>query len=325
MTDWTKSTGSSGTMLIRDTGTLVEFWIKAGSSTFAYQMPWGYTVNGTTDNTNEFRFESGGAWQKIRTWTVSTDQTVTFRLFDTGTSGLGGPTTLSAAITRSTAPDAPSKPSISNIGSTSAAVTYTDGSNNGDAIDSRQVGYGTSSTSPQTTIASDRFDTISGLTPQTTYYVWARTHNSKGYSPWSARASFVTLNVPAAPTAPAISEITQTQVRADHTNNGTGGSAITNYQYGYSLTNSTPTTTFTQDQHVITGLSPGKTYYFSARVKNAQGFSAWSTRTVAKTIAGARVKVGATWKDAVPYVKVAGVWKLARPYIKQIGVWRPGG
>lgn len=325
MVDYTKSTGSSGTMMIRDTGSLVEFWIKAGSATFAYQMPWGYTVNGTTDNTNEFRFESGGAWQKIRSWTVTTDQTVTFRLYDTGTSGLGGPTTLSAAIARATIPDPPSKPVISNIGSTTATVTYTDGNNGGDAIDARQVGYGTSSTSPTTTISSDRNDNLSGLTPKTTYYVWARTHNSKGWSAWSTRASFVTLDVPAAPSAPAISAITQTSVYADHTNNATGGATITNFQYGYSLTDSTPTTSFTQDQHTITGLSPGKTYYFSARVKNSQGWSAWSTRTPAKTIAGARVKVGATWKDAVPYVKVAGVWRLARPYIKQTGVWRPGG
>lgn len=311
--------------MIRDTGTTIEFWIKAGSSTFAYQMPWGYTVNGTTDNTNEFRFVSGGAWQKIRSWTVTTDQTVTFRLYDTGTSGLGGPTTLSASITRATVPDAPSKPVLSSITSTSMFVTFTDGSNNGAAIDARQIGWSTSSAGPTSFAASDGSTTISGLSPGTTYYVWASTHNSKGWSPMSARASAVTLDTPGVPSAPTISEIDQTSVRADHTNNSTGGATITNFQYGYSTTNSSPTTIFTQDQHVITGLSPGVTYYFAARVKNSQGWSAWSARTAAKTIAGAYVKNAGVWKAAVPYVRVAGVWKLARPYIKQTGVWRPGG
>jgi hypothetical protein len=214
---------------------------------------------------------------------------------------------------------------ISNITSTSASVTYTDGSNNGATIDYRQIGYGTNTANPTTIVASDRFDTISGLTPQTTYYVWAATRNSEGFSLWSPRAAFVTLGAPAAPSAPVISAITQTQFTANHTNNSTGGSAITNYQYGWSLTNSAPTTTVTQDQRIISGLTPGRTYYVSARVRNVVGWSAWSARTTSMTVAGAHVKVGATWKRAVPYVKVAGAWRLARPHIKQLGVWRPGG
>jgi hypothetical protein len=39
------------------------------------------------------------------------------------------------------------------------------------------------------------------------------------------------------------------------------------------------------------------------------------------TIAGARILVGTTWKQAIPYVKVAGVWRLAEPWEKKLGVW----
>ena len=61
MTDYTKATGSTGTMMIRDTGTDVEFWLKAGNNTYKYQLPWQYTVNGVNSGPLQFRFVSGGA------------------------------------------------------------------------------------------------------------------------------------------------------------------------------------------------------------------------------------------------------------------------
>src|SRR4051812_13465365 len=117
MTDYTKSTGSSGTMMIRDTGSTVEFWLKAGASTWAADMDYGWTVNGST-GTDQYNFVSGGSWQKLRSFSVSTDQTVTFRLFATGTSGLGGPTTFSVSIERASAPNAPSVPRFSGLTNT---------------------------------------------------------------------------------------------------------------------------------------------------------------------------------------------------------------
>jgi hypothetical protein len=323
MVDWTKATGNSGTMMIRDTGSVVEFWLRAGSSTFNHDLPWKYTVNGSTSSWREFDFVSGGDWQKLGGWTINYSQTVTFYLGDTGTSGLGGPTTFSHAIDRASPPSPPSKPVLSSITSTSMFVTFTDGANNGAGIDSRQITYGVSPNGGITNIASDGSTSIGGLTPGTVYYFWARTHNSEGWSGWSVRANATTLRVPDAPSAPVMSEITQVSAVATWTPNGTGGSAITGYDIGWGTSSTAPTTIqAATSPRTITGLDPGTNYYFWARAKNAIGTGPWSAPTMAHTIAGAWVKVGAVWKEAVPYVKVGGVWKVARPWVRVAGTWR---
>ena len=263
MTDWTKSTGSSGTMMIRDTGTTVEFWIKSNSGTYNHQMPWKYHVNGVTSAWKEYDYVGNGSYKKLGSWTVSSDQTVTFYLGDTGTSGLGGPTTFSHAIDRANAPSPPSTPKISILSSTSVSVTFTDGSNNGASIDSRQIGYGTSTSTVQTTISSDGSTTITGLTPGTTYYFWARTHNAKGYSGWSGRASARTWSVPPAPSSVALSEIKQTSVKAVFNGNGDGGVGILEWQLGYGTDSSTPQSFLSSSgTSTVTGLNPGRRYYF---------------------------------------------------------------
>jgi Fibronectin type III domain len=322
MTDYTKATGSTGTMKIRDTGTVVEFWLIAGSQTYNYNLPWGYTVNGTTDTSNSFRFESGGSWQKLGAWTVSYEQTVTFYLYDTGTSGLGGPTTFSQLIPRSTIPAAPSTPTISSIGSTTATATFTDGSNGGAAIDTRQLSYGKTSSANTTTVASDGSTALSGLTKGTTYYIKARTHNAKGWSAYSGTRSFKTLIEPPAPSTVAISAITQNKVHAKFSGNGDGGSAILEWRVGYGTSSSAPTAYKTGYDIDITGLLPGTKYYFWSQGRNAVGWGSLSASSTATTIAGARVNKTGVWKSAIPYVRVAGIWKVARPWGKSGGVWR---
>lgn len=336
MASYTKDTGASGTMKIVDTGTRVEFWLRANSSTYNYQLPYGYTVNGTTDNSNSFRFEKGGDWQMLRSWAVSTSQTVYFRLQDSGTNSLGGPTTFSVAIKRATYPDPPTKPVVSSITASSVYVTFSDGDNNGDAIDGRQIQYGT--TSPTNIVSSDRSTTITGLKSGTQYYFRARTHNSEGYSAWTSYTGAKTLDEPAAPGVVQISSIKQTSVRARFSDpSDTGGAAILERQIGYGVTNGTPTTTVKYAPNTggtaaeqalnlalgisITNLAPGTTYYFRSRTRNSVGWSAWSAATAATTWAGGYVKVGGVWKTAVPYVKVGGVWKLARPMGRIFGYW----
>lgn len=335
MADYTKSTGTSGTMKITDTGTKVQFWLKAGSATHNSSLPWGYTVNGTTDNSNSFNFETGGDWQMLKSWTVTTSQTVTFRLYDTGTSGLGGPTTLSAKINRATTPDAPSVTS-SAVGPTFFSYTVTDGDDNGSEITTRRFGYSSKamfgdgvvlpsySQEPMVVVSSPTGrGTITGLVQGALYYIWAATKNDEGWSDWSARKSVQLLNVPEVPQAPKLSGITQTSLYATFEDNGNGGATILERQIGYGLTGPTPTSTVAYSGlAMITGLLPGRTYYFWSRSRNSVGWSSWSAIATATLIAGAFVNVGGVWKRAVPYVNVGGVWKVARPLGRPAGVWK---
>lgn len=324
MTDYTKSTGSSGTMMIRDTGTWVEFWLKAGSTTFNHQLPWAYVINGVTSSWREFDFKSGGSWQKLSSWLVDDSQTVTFKIGDSGTSGLGGPTTFSASISRAKLPSPPSAVTLSNVTATNVYGTFTDGANGGSAIDDRQIGYGTSTTTVQHIVSSDRSTTIVGLVPGTVYYFWARTHNSVGWSGWGPRSSARTLTVPDAPTMPVLSNITPISVTAKTSPNWNGGAAITKYQFGWGPSSTAPANTVETVSTTanISGLTPGTKYYFWARAWNSQGWSNWSAASSNVTSPGARINVNGVWKNAVPYVKVDGVWRMARPYGRVSGVWK---
>jgi hypothetical protein len=234
--------------------------------------------------------------------------------------------TISQTVTLPTFPrasPAPTKPVLSSVTSTSLFATFTDGSG-GATIDSRQLAYHTtSSITGATIISSDGSTSITGLSPGTTYYVWARTHNAAGYSPWSPVASTTTLRTPTPPSAPTVTDITQTSVTVAWTAPPNGGSPITGYDVGYGTDPMTPTTVVASSSpKAITGLTPGTRYYFWVRARNAVGNSAWSVTTSIVTLAAAYVKVGAVWKFAIPYVRTGGVWKVARPWARTGGVWK---
>lgn len=327
MVDYKKSTGSSGTMMIRDNGTTVSFMLNSNNgSTFNNELPWGYTVNGTTNNSRETRYSAGAGWVTFGSWTVTTDQTVTFRIFDTDTSGFGGPTTLSVAIDRSSAPSPPSRPVISNIGATTMRVSYTPGSNNGAAIDYHQVAYNTSNTTSGATVGNFTSTGINftGLVRGTTYYWWARSHNAKGWSGWSPSAVATTINIPQAPDPVIVSNATQTSALLSFTDQGNGGSTILERSLAYGTVNNVANATSINYTGVMTlsNLQPATTYYFWARSRNAAGWSGWSAATSIRTIAGAWYNVNNVWREAIPYVRVGGVWKIARPWVRNAGVWK---
>lgn len=328
MTDYHKSTGSTGQMMIRVNNPLVEFWLNAGSSsTFNHALPWGYTVNGVTNNDREVDYSAGDGWVKLGAWNVTTDQTVSFRIFDTNTSGFGGPTTFNLTIDRASSPDTPGRPVLSNITASSMRVVWTPGSNNGAAIDLYQVGRNTSNTTTSglSIYNVDPDHTFTGLASGRVYYWWARTHNSRGYSPWSAVASARTLDNPDAPDQVIASDPTQTTITVSFTTNGNGGSPVTARQIAYNTVNTTTSgaTLVTYNGVMnLTGLKPATRYYIWGRARNAAGWGPYSPVTTENTIAGAWRNVNGAWKQAIPYVRVGGVWKLARPWSRDAGVWK---
>jgi hypothetical protein len=331
MVDWDKSTGSSGTMKIRDTGTYVEFWLNSNnSSTFNHQLPWSWIDAAGASGNQTFDYNAGAGWQRLRSWLVTTDQTVTFKIGDTGTSGFGGPTSLSATIERATVPGAPYTPVTSNVTGTSITVSAQNpGSNGGAAITARQFARNTvNTTSSATLVRSDSSTsyTFTGLAVNTTYYFWCRVYNAKGWGPWSSVKSQKTLANPDTPDPVILSNATQTSFVVSFTDNGNGGSAILERQLTYNTVNTTgsgsPVTVNYTGVMTITGLQPATTYYVWARVRTAVGWSGYSPVMWVYTLAGAYVNVGGAWKQAIPYVRVGGVWKLARPWSRVAGVWK---
>jgi hypothetical protein len=223
-------------------------------------------------------------------------------------------------------PSPPSACSFSSLTGSTVVAGFTDGANNGSAIDTRQIGFGTSSTSVQHLVTSDRSTLITGMAQGTLYYFWARTHNASGWSSWGPRTSITTFRVPFAPDPPIISDITQTSIWVSFTGNGSGGTAVIEYRVFYNTQNnetgiqSVPYIGGTP--RIVEGLLPGTTYYVWSRARNAVGWSAYSEVRTMRTIAGAYVTVGALQKEAIPYVNVGGVWKLARPWGRVAGVWK---
>lgn len=322
MTDYTKATGSSGTMMIRDTGGNVEFWLKAGSSTFNHALPWAYTAPTGFSGWMTKDFVSGGAWQLLGSVLVSTSGNVTFHLGSSGTSGLGGPTDFTVFMSRATVPPAPTMFSAVPQSDSVIRVNFGANGDGGSAVLEWQIGYGTDPSTPMWFTGSGGLTDIGLLAAGTTYYFWARGRNALGWGNWSNRAQATTFRIPDAPGAVVLSEVTQTTVKAVFTGNYEGGTPVTTWQIGYGTDPDTPQTYLNGYNMTIIDLEPGVTYYFWSRGQNSVGWSPLSAVRSITTIAGAFLKVGTIYKSAVPYVKVAGVWKLARPWARAAGVWK---
>jgi hypothetical protein len=332
MTDYTRGTGSSGTMMIRDqwspgsTNYNVEFWINSNnSSTFSDHIPWSYVDNGVPSSSFSYNYPAGAGWRRVGVYNHWSSGQVDFKLGATGTSGFGGPTTLSVYLNRATVPPAPSAVRYSNLTSTSVTAAFDGQGDGGSVIYTWQLGYGLSWFAPEIIINSTGTSNLTGLTPGTTYYMWARGVNAQGNGPWSPISSVTTLRVPFTMDPPVASNLTQISALLAFTAPADGGAPITSYQVGYSTNPSdlAPTTSIlATSPQLMTGLQPATTYYFFARAQNSVGWSQWSAHSVVKTIAGARVNVAGVWKDAVPYVRDSGTWKLARPWVRDIGVWK---
>lgn len=329
MVDYDYSSGE-GTLRIRDLGSVIEFWVRAGYTNFYWDgLDFNFVTNGSTTPVS-INYPSGADWKKVGSATVNSTQTVTFRLLTaTGTSSLGGPTTVSKLIDRGTTPDPPGPVTFSGLSSTGVTASFTDPADNGGlTITTRQIAYSKVNTTASglTLVTSDRSTAITGLSPKTTYYFWARVFNSKGWSGWSSVRSVKTYAVPDAPAAVTFTNIKQSTVDAAFKDNANNGLTITTRQITYNTTNS-PTAagavTVTSDGSTsISGLDAGMKYYFWARTYNSIGWSAYSPVSTVQLLAGAWVKVAGVWVRAVPYVRVAGVWKVADVYVNQGGYWK---
>lgn len=223
-----------------------------------------------------------------------------------------------------TLPRPPARPLLTVRSSTSIELDWGgDGESYGHPVDAREYwgSHDTTARNQKNYVANLQW---TGLTPGRTYYFWAKKHTRVGWSDYSAMASATTWSTPPAPDAPNIWGIAQTSVKASFSDNGNGGTALTEKQIGYGTNSSGPSTwvDYPDSDITISNLQPGTQYYFWSRVRNSVGWSANSSPATVQTVAGAYVLVGTTWKKAVPYVNVNGTWRISRPWTKIAGVWK---
>jgi hypothetical protein len=310
--------------MIRDQGSTVEFWVYAGYNLSWNNLRFEVDANG---GTTQFRINYHGTrvWMQVGSINIASSQSINYRMLDaTGTTSIGGPTSMSVFINRGRQPDPPQTPRIDAYNENSVLVNFADNGNGGVGIDYRQFIWSTNPAGggPSLSVGPGQA-WIGGLTPGTTYYIWAQSHNAKGWSNLSGRNQFTTLNIPEAPTPVRFHDVNQTSIGYEFVGNGQGGAVVLEWQIAYGTDPNTPTNFLSSPgDSIIAGLEPATTYYVWSRGRNQVGWGPYSSRAAMRTIAGASVCVGNVWHEAVPYVKVAGVWRIARPWIRSAGVWK---
>lgn len=216
-------------------------------------------------------------------------------------------------------PNVPTAPgvSISNVTTSSAKVNVSASDGRGAAVTSYLVQVSSSSSFNSIVATLGGSGTVSGLAPNTPYWVRARAHNSVGDSAWSGTATFTTgATVPGVPTGVGFSGVTQSGVNAAWTAPAAnGGSAITGYDvqlatdanFSVGVINKT----FTASPGAIAGLSPGTKYWGRVRAKNAVGAGAYSAAQTFTTLTGTPVIVfptqGMARQPATAHVTVSAL------------------
>ncbi|WP_029259747.1 MULTISPECIES: fibronectin type III domain-containing protein [unclassified Microbacterium] len=194
------NTGNSGTLFIDDDGVYIRLYIEnRGTQTFANGKAWSVSFSGIGNDGGTFNIGKG--YTKIQVggaYAPGYSQTVTFTMGATGTTGLGGPTSVSANIFRATIPGTPGTPTISEVMPQSMRLTWTIPGNGGAAIDqmllrrSTDPNFGTYTDHPQGGGVTTAV--VSGLTPGVVYYWRVYAHNAVGYSPASGDSNARTLS-----------------------------------------------------------------------------------------------------------------------------------
>jgi len=325
MTDYVEGIGGGSEMMIRDTGGVVEFWFHTNPQTWNNDQFYSFVANNVGSGSRKFRLVRGGGWQRADSVYVAYDQDVSFTIVG---AGLGYPThTQYAHIQRSTVPQPPTLTSVTPISSSAFHVTFNANYDGGSPIIEWQIGFGTSTFGPNFTVPSDGSDDVIGFESGQSIYFWARGRNSLGWSDWSVRGGSTTWQVPAAPTPGEYQFKTQTSVGVSFifSQRQTDPPNLERqFRYGKDPTGVVLSGTVTMDEEVeyVYGMTPGATYYFWGRARNAVGWGPWSAVSSVDLIAGARVLVAGVWRKAVPYVRVGGVWKVAEPWVKDVGIWK---
>lgn len=288
MPTWSKDTGTTGKMEIRDNGDTVEFWIRSGQSvTTAFGKTFSWSGKGGS-GTGTYDYPSGNAWLHLKTVTVTSSGDVAFTINATGTQALGGPTTFLHYIDRDTVPSQVRSLSISEITGTSFKVNFTAPSDDGgDAIDFYLIRWSENNppnVAPYSSVQGNSGTKISGLKAGTKYYVTVYAHNSVGYSLLASPVSATPVAVPGVPfiedEAVFYNTIGPTTTISMYWGDAEdNGSAVTGFEVRYGTTNPPNGSPIADNAspYISPGLPKNTTYYFQVRAKNAVGAGPWTS------------------------------------------------
>ena len=168
-----------------------------------------------------------------------------------------------------------------NLTATSVTITWTTSQ-----PATGQISYGTSTsygtqTPPTTTLATTQSVILSGLTPATTYDFAAVSANGASQSTTSANYSFTTPSASATP--PNVGYVAFWGVNNSGVTISWSTDLLANTELAYGTTTAlgqlTPAQTALTASHgiVLTGLTPGTTYYFVAESTGANGATGYSS------------------------------------------------
>lgn len=194
---------------------------------------------------------------------------------------------LSGTMSYAEAPPAPSPIGADQATATSLRARFSNAGDGGSKITGWVLQYSKNSNmSGAKTVTSTGSSTITGLTPNTTYYFRAAgknivTDNAGTNGPWSSVFSGKTLA--STPTAPrnlkrANSGASASKLTWQAPSNN-GGSSVTGYQVQYANNQSFTSPTTSSVGNVLTWTSPSLgigTWYFRVRAVNANGNGTWS-------------------------------------------------
>lgn len=276
-------TGTSGLLRIYDNGVNgVEFLIYNGSApTFVASLPWSGFIH-TSPVSGAVAINRTGNFS-LGTWSVTTTMGVGFSIPATGTSGLGGPTSISIMVYRATIPPPPNMLQPSLITTTTLRTQFVQPSDGGSAITSYAIQRATDAAFTQNLVGiPGSFNGVNdwtGLTPGTTYYFRARAQNAVGVSGWSNTVSATTL-----PSVPPGMTVTPTPsgLSATVTLTPPGGvSGVDSYIVERRLVGTTTATSATTNTTslTVTGLTPGATYEWRASAMIGTYQSPWTNWT----------------------------------------------
>jgi uncharacterized protein (TIGR02145 family) len=266
----------------------------------------GSAITGYTVTSSPGSFTSTGASSPLVVTGLTAGTAYTFTVVATNVAGNSVASAASTSVTPYTVPNAPTSV-VATAGYIQASVAFTSPvSNGGSTITSYTV---TSTPGSFTSTGATSPLVVTGLTAGTAYTFTVVATNVAGNSAASAASTSVTpYTVPNAPTSVvAIPGNTQTSVSftAPVSN---GGSAIT----GYTVTSSPGglTKTGTSSPLLVTGLTAGTAYTFTAIATNIAGNSLTSVASASVTPAiasGSAVCNNTTITDVVELTSTTGV------------------